>query len=78
MVKDLEKEKNMIIKIIKYLKVNIFICKRNGKGKEYYKDGELKYEGEYLNGKRNGKGKEYDNNSELEFERDYFHGKRIK
>ena len=38
--------------------------KRNGKGKEYYKDilvssDYLLYEGEYLNGKRNGKGKEY-------------------
>ena len=31
----------------------------NGKGKEYYKDGTLKFEGEYLNGKRNGKGKKY-------------------
>ena len=25
---------------------------RNGKGKEYDKDGELEYEGEYLNGKK--------------------------
>ena len=33
---------------------------RNGKCKEYYKDGKLIFEGEYLNGKRNGKGKEYD------------------
>ena len=33
--------------------------KRNGKGKEYDRDGYLKFEGEYLNGKRNGKGKEY-------------------
>ena len=33
---------------------------RNGKGKEYYSNGELKFEGEYLNGKRwNGKGKQY-------------------
>ena len=31
-----------------------------GKGKEYDEyDGELIFEGEYLNGKRNGKGKEY-------------------
>ena len=28
--------------------------KRNGKGKEKYYDGIIKYEGEYLNGKRNG------------------------
>ena len=26
--------------------------KRNGKGKEYYDNGKLKYKGEYLNGKR--------------------------
>ena len=31
--------------------------KRNGIGKEYYKNGKLKYEGEYLDGERNGKGK---------------------
>ena len=35
--------------------------KRNGKGKEYDYDGNLIFEGEYLNGKRNGKGKEYYN-----------------
>ena len=29
----------------------------NGKGKEYYYNGKLKFEGEYLNGKRNGKRK---------------------
>jgi len=31
---------------------------RNGKGKEYYDNGELKFEGEYLKGERNGKRKE--------------------
>ena len=31
--------------------------KRNGKGKEYYKDGKIKFEGEYLKHKKwNGKG----------------------
>ena len=41
--------------------------KRNGKGKEYYKNGKLMFEGEYLNGKRwNGKG--YDKNGIIEFE----------
>ena len=30
------------------------------KKKEYYSNGKLKYEGEYLNGERHGKGKEYD------------------
>ena len=31
----------------------------NGKIKEYDNDGDLQFEGEYLNGKRNGKWKEY-------------------
>ena len=31
----------------------------NGKGKEYYNDGILNFEGEYLNNERNGNGKEY-------------------
>ena len=31
----------------------------NGKVKEYDEEGQLKFEGEYLNGKKNGKGKEY-------------------
>jgi len=32
--------------------------KENGKGKEYYSNGVLKFEGEYINGERKGKGKE--------------------
>ena len=47
-----------------------------GKEKEYYDDGELKFEGEYLNGKRNGKGKEYYDNGKLKFEGEYLNGKR--
>ena len=46
------------------------------KRKEFYDDGELKFEGEYLNGKRNGKGKEYYENGKLQFEGDYYNGKR--
>ena len=41
---------------------------RNGKGKEYYSDGNLLFEGEYLKGKRHGKGKEYDFYNTLKFE----------
>ena len=41
--------------------------KKNGKGKEYYYNGELKFEGEYSNGKRwNGKG--FNTNGDIEFE----------
>ena len=44
---------------------NMTIYKKNGEGKEYYKDGKLKYEGEYLNGKRNGKRKKYNVDGKL-------------
>ena len=47
----------------------------SGKGKEYYYDGKLKFEGEYLNGKRNGKGKEYDYGGKLVFEGECINGK---
>ena len=41
--------------------------KVNGKGKEYYYNGNLIFEGEYLNGRKwNGKG--YDINNNLEYE----------
>ena len=38
--------------------------------------GQLKFEGEYLNGKRNGKGKEYNNDGQLIFEGEYLNGVR--
>jgi len=50
--------------------------KKDGKGKEYHNNGELKFEGEYLNGKRNGKGKEYNYNGKLIFEGEHLNGKR--
>ena len=40
--------------------------KRNGKGKEYYRNGESIFEGEYLNGKR-WNGKVYNKNGNIEF-----------
>ena len=43
--------------------------KRNGKGKEYYSNGEIKFEGEYLFGSRSN-GKEYIK-GKLEFEGEY-------
>ena len=48
---------------------------RNGKGKEYHKNGKLKFEGEFKNGERNGKGKEYDDDGNLIFEGEYSNGK---
>ena len=48
----------------------------NGLIKEYNDDGELQFEGEYLNGEKHGKGKEYNYDGELEFEGEYIKGKR--
>ena len=49
----------------------------NGNIKVYnYDNGELKFEGEYLNGKRNGKGKVYDDEGNLIFEGEYLNGER--
>ena len=57
---------------------NILYYLQNGKGriKEYYYDGKLIFEGEYLNGKKNGKCKEYNYNGKLEFEGEYLNGKK--
>ena len=57
---------------------NIIYEISNGKGyiKEFDGNGELLFEGEYLNGKRNGKGREYYDDGYLEFEGEYLNGKR--
>ena len=67
----------MDIKLInyKFYKGKYIVYETKGKGKEYF-NGELKFEGEYLNGKRNGKRKEYDYNGKLSFEWEYLNGKR--
>ena len=49
-----------------------------GKGKEYANDGNLIFEGEYLNGQRNGKGKEYDKHGNLRFEGEYLYNQKRK
>ena len=51
--------------------------KRNGKGKEYYFNGLLGFEGEYKNGYKNGKGKEYNSEGYLIFEGNYKNGEKI-
>ena len=59
---------------------NIIYELKNGTGKvkEYYSNGTLEFEGEYLNGLKNAKGKE-DNflNGKLEYEGEYLNGKRL-
>ena len=42
-----------------------------GKGKDYYYDGILQYEGEFIDGERNGIGKEYSEKGKLIFEGEY-------
>ena len=43
------------------------ILEKNGKAKEYYKNGNIQFEGEYLNGKR-WNGISYNYNGEKEYE----------
>ena len=43
------------------------------KGKEYYYNEQIKFEGEYLNNEKNGNGKEYYDNGELKFEGRYLY-----
>ena len=50
MEKDMEKEKNIILKKIKF-EGEYLNGKRHGKGKEYWNNGKILFEGEYLNGK---------------------------
>ena len=51
---------------------------KRGRGlvKEFNYNGELLFEGEYIDGKRNGKGKEYFNDGDILFEGEYKNGKR--
>ena len=50
----------------------------NGKRKEYYYNGKLKFEGEYINGEINAIGKEYHDNGKLRFEGEYLNGKKME
>ena len=65
---------------IKYQNIEIFCGEYfNGErkdGEEYNYDGELVYEGEYLNDKKNGKGKCFDDEGRLVYEGDYKNCKR--
>ena len=51
---------------------------KNGmeKEKNYNYNGNLIFEGKYLNGERNGKGKEYNYDGKLKFEGEYLNGER--
>ena len=58
---------------IKNGKITYQLINGSGNIKEYADDGDLEFEGEYLNGLKNGKGKEYYNGN-LEFEGEYLNG----
>ncbi len=58
--------------------MNIKTEKKIGKGKEYFGNGKLIYEDEYLNNKKIGKGKEYYDSGDLLFDDEYLYGSRIK
>ena len=57
---------------------NIVFELKNGNGyvKQYDYEGDLIFEGEYLNGLRYGKGKEYYDNCKIKFEGEYLNGLR--
>ena len=73
-----QSQKRMKVNINDYKNISqsYKIGEKNGMGKEYYKNGNLKYKGEYLNGKRNGKGKECYEDGVLQYEGEYLNGKR--
>ena len=48
----------------------------NGKVKEYNYNGNILFDGEYLNGKKNGKGKEYDDHGIIYFYGEYLNGQK--
>ena len=50
----------------------------NGFGKEYYRNGKIKYIGEYLDGEYNGKGKEYFQNGRVKHNGEFLKGELIK
>ena len=54
------------------------IINGTGKGKEFYTNGSLKYDGDYLNGEKNGNGKEYYYSGNLKYEGNYLNGKKDK
>ena len=51
---------------------------RNGQGKEYYYNGQLKYEGEYLNNEYNAKVEIFHGNGKLLFQGEYSNGKKME
>ena len=75
--KNLQEKLNIRLINYKLFSRRYIIFESKEEGKEYYYDGTLEFEGEYLNGLRNGKGREYYyNNGNLKFEGEYINGER--
>jgi len=74
--KDYQKVMKLKLDNFKRLTGKLIIYETNKKGKEYNRNGELIYEGEFLNGERNGKGKEYNNKTSKLYEGGYLKGKK--
>ena len=55
--------------------IDIHTCKRNGTYKEYYPDGKLWFEVDYLNGKHHGSFKQYRPDGQLAYEANYINGR---
>ena len=58
--------------------MNIQMEKGMGKEKNFLKNGKIKYDGEYLDGKRNGIGKEYYKNGRIKYNGEFLNGQKIK
>ena len=50
---------------------------KNGKGKEYWTNGKLKFEGKYLNDEKHGKFKEYNSDGKFKSECEFVDGNKI-
>ena len=49
---------------------------KNGKGKEYYENGNILFEGVYKNGERNGFGTEYNRDGNIKYIGEFLDGHR--
>ena len=52
--------------------------KRHGKGKIYYDNGKISFDGIFFNGQSDGKGKEYYKNGKLRFDGEYLYDHKIR
>ena len=75
--KYLQEKLSINIKDYKTYKDRYIIYETKFRGKEYDRNNELIYEGEYLNGEKSGKGKEYFHGKVI-FEGEFLRGKKME